>query len=900
MRVHLLPTYTGIDKADGGIRRVVDAQVKYLHEFGIELVDNPASADLCAVHGTLIPPRNDIPMVTHCHGMYWREYDWPGWGDAANRAVIDRMIEADAVTAPSKWVANAISRGSLIKPAVIYHGVDVDEWQPGESLGYVLWNKAREDAVSDPVAVNVLASMLPSVPFVTTFSGVLPNIQRTGPMPMEAMRQIVARAGVYLATVRETFGIGTLEALACGVPVVGWAFGGQEEIIIQGETGYLVPEGDYEALAHAVHMALSERSMLSANARADAIARWQWKDKIAQYAELYQRVYAESRVQRPRTSVVITSYNLNKYLPESLMSAVDQADEVIVVDDCGTEKALDAISGLLKTNVKVHRLEINHGLSGARNAGAALATGKYLLFLDADDMLAPGSVSRLADALDRDRGLHIAAGRLAIIGEDGRGKRANAWPGEIDWRGQISHLNQLHYAALWRRTAFDRTGGYRVRDWRAEDASLWTRALSFGIRAKLVTTEVTLIYRVRQGSKSQVEAKEYEDRDGDWTRDYPWKVGNGTGQGGAAVYERGVRPHPWRVPFAAPDHAPGLRAWPVPHAQNPAVSVIVPVGPGHERYLIDALDSLIAQDLDSWECIVVNDTGKPLATPGHPWVQHVEGKQTGAGSARNIGASVSKAALLCFLDADDMLTPSALRSMLERYIYGDAAFVYGDCAIVKDKFDMPEETLRAADYSASHWLLRAVNQEPLGLPAVTMLIGRETFLDVGGFDETLPAWEDSDLYLKLASYGFQGARVDACILNYRITTGERRKGGEARIRELHELLSVRYKDTPMARKSSCCGGNAPAVAQAVQATMAPPDPAEPISMTNLPMSGDVDMAYIGDQRGEHTVMGRPSLRSYRVGNNPFNKYFRADVRDVAYLISMGHFKLIESQSEVYA
>lgn len=901
IKVFISPTYTGADHADGGIRRVVTAQRQYLHEFGVEVVDDPTTADVVNTHGTLIPPEVNKPFVSSCHGMYWREYDWPGWADNANRSVINRMLEADAVTAPSKWVANAISRGTLIKPEVIYHGVDTDAWIPGDNLGYVLWNKAREDAVSNPEAVGELARLLPSVPFVSTFGGYHDNVKVIGNMPVEAMQQIVARAGIYLATVRETFGIGTLEALSCGVPVVGWRFGGQEEIIVEGETGYLVEYGDYEGLANAVQMALAEREMLSANARTDAIDRWQWRHRIAQYAQLYHRVHEAAIVKRPKVSVVITSHNLNKYLPEALASAQEQADDVIVIDDCGSEVAEDAISGLLKPHTKVYRLPTNAGLSGARNVGASLATGEYLLFLDADDMLAPGGVSRLVDALDRDRSIHIAAGTLDVINENGSGRRRNPWPAQIDWRGQISHLNQLHYAALWRKSAFDRTGGYRTRDWRAEDASLWIRVMSLGLRAKLVTNDPTLIYRMRPGSKSQAEAKAYEDRDGDWTRDYPWRVGDGTAQGGAAAYERGLRPHPWRVPFGAPGGALGNHAWPVPHHQNPAVCVVIPVGAGHERYLIDALDSLIAQDNDQWECVVVNDTGNPLTTPGHPWVRVVQGDQRGAGSARNIGALASKAALLCFLDADDMLTPHALRSMLTRYSQGDVAFVYGDCNVVKDnKFDRPPYSLRAADYSASHWLDRAINEEPLGLPAVTMLIARDTFLDIDGFDETMSAWEDGDLYLKLASYGYNGARIDTTVLNYRIQTGKRRQGGEAQVRELHELLSKRYKETPMARKGTCCGGQMNAVTVAVQATLPPPDPQAPISMENLPAAGEVRMAYVGDQQGEHTVLGRPSLRAYRVGNNAFNRYFPADVRDVPWLISLGDFKLIEERQMVPA
>lgn len=104
----------------------------------------------------------------------------------------------------------------------------------------------------------------------------------------------------------------------------------------------------------------------------------------------------------------------------------------------------------------------------------------------------------------------------------------------------------------------------------------------------------------------------------------------------------------------------------------------------------------------------------------------------------------------------------------------------------------------------------------------------------------------------------------------------------------------------MAKKSSCCGGNAPAVMAAAQAVMPPPDPELPISLENLPTTGDVRMAYIGDLQGEHTVMGRPSNRAYRVGNHPFNKYFSANVRDVNYLIGMGSFQLVAERQAVPA
>jgi hypothetical protein len=129
------PYPTDADNGDGGIRRVVDAMIRYLPEFGWHVTNIPNGADLIANHGAMLLEMPGIPMVSHNHGLYWREYQWPGWGDRINGAVTDAMLRANAVTAPSKWVANAIRRGSLINPTVIYHGIDLDEWQPAESLG---------------------------------------------------------------------------------------------------------------------------------------------------------------------------------------------------------------------------------------------------------------------------------------------------------------------------------------------------------------------------------------------------------------------------------------------------------------------------------------------------------------------------------------------------------------------------------------------------------------------------------------------------------------------------------------------------------------------------------------------------------------------------------------------
>lgn len=92
-----------------------------------------------------------------------------------------------------------------------------------------------------------------------------------------------------------------------------------------------------------------------------------------------------------KVSVIIPVYNSEKYITKTLNSVLNQTYkkiEIVLVDDCSTDYSEQIIKDyLLKhNNIIFHRLEKNSGAAVARNKAIELASGRYIAFLDSDDL----------------------------------------------------------------------------------------------------------------------------------------------------------------------------------------------------------------------------------------------------------------------------------------------------------------------------------------------------------------------------------------------------------------------------------------------------------------------------------------------------------------------------------
>lgn len=178
-----------------------------------------------------------------------------------------------------------------------------------------------------------------------------------------------------------------------------------------------------------------------------------------------------------RVAVVIPCFNDGSTLEEALRSLEDQEScEVTIVDDGSTEPdTLELLDRLSSAGVRIVRQE-NAGLAAARMAGVAATEAPYVQPLDADDLLEPGALATLADALDANPGAAAAWGDVEFFGEfelvARSGDRLDPWT--------IWYLDELPGTSMVRRSVLEATGGWQF-DNAYEDWDFWMTVAERGL-----------------------------------------------------------------------------------------------------------------------------------------------------------------------------------------------------------------------------------------------------------------------------------------------------------------------------------------------------------------------------------------------------------------------------------
>lgn len=220
-------------------------------------------------------------------------------------------------------------------------------------------------------------------------------------------------------------------------------------------------------------------------------------------------------------SVVMPTYNRERYIGGALRSVLDHSGsdvEVLVVDDCSTDDTEEVVRGLAEESGRVvyHRNQTNVGASDSRNAGIELAEGRYIVFLDSDDLLVPGHLDQARAAFTRSDDLGIFFCDSFILkggappdpnGDTWVRRNSAIYGYEID-TGPRELADVFTFSTSFPgmtvdRRVFDRIGGLRQEWFPVDDVEFTIRAAAAGFGLYYLHRPLAY-YRVHGGNASGV------------------------------------------------------------------------------------------------------------------------------------------------------------------------------------------------------------------------------------------------------------------------------------------------------------------------------------------------------------------------------------------------------------
>jgi glycogen synthase len=313
----------------------VDADVAHCHTW------------YSSLGGITVKQAYGIPLVATTHSLEplrpWKREQIGGGYELSSWVERTALEMADAIVAVSQGTREDVLRLFDVEPErvhVIHNGIDLDLYRPTRSTAalerhgidadrpFVLFvgritrqkgivHLARAIPEIDPTAQVVLCAGAPDTPEIAAEMEQAIDVARQGRdgvvwiqemLPREQIVELYSNAAVFCCpSVYEPFGIINLEAMACGTAVVATATGGIVEVVVDGETGLLVPielaggesfdpvdPGRFSHdLATAINRVLTDaplRERMGAAGRRRVEERFSWEAVARRTVELYERL----------------------------------------------------------------------------------------------------------------------------------------------------------------------------------------------------------------------------------------------------------------------------------------------------------------------------------------------------------------------------------------------------------------------------------------------------------------------------------------------------------------------------------------------------------------------------------------------------------------------------------
>lgn len=552
----------------------------------------------------------------------------------------------------------------------------------------------------------------------------------------------------------------------------------------------------------------------------------------------------------PRVSVVIPTYNSDRYIVEAIESILNQTYsdyEIIVVDDGSTDRLLEVLEPY-RDRIR-YLYQENQGAPVARNTGIEQARGEFVALLDADDFFLPDKFAHQVACFDTQPNVGIVHSGWQLVDESGQQILAEhkPWSGlpQLDLQAWLLWRPVLPSAMMFRRNWLERVGGFDPDRPPVEDVDLVLRMVAIGCQSAWLR-QITVNYRQHGASLTAQNTPKcakvfdaiYNDffARADLTQEaydleksarfnclvwLAWRLYYTGYFAEMADYLQRSLPYTpylltetvahWTRLFR--DYAAGtgekldicalrnLSAWQhllhtVALTKPPRVSVVVPAY-NCDRYVQQAIESVLDQSYSDYEIIVVNDgSTDETAQALQPYldrIRYYEQENQGAATTRNRALRLARGELIAFLDADDLFLPDKLARQVACFDADPTIDCVQSGWRIIDRDGKALSDVQAWQYAPE---LDLENFFLYKMARPSAMLMRRIWCDrLGGFDPSYPLAEDLDFCLRFALLGGKAVWLKTSLACYRQHESSLMSSG-LRIMKNTERLMNQFLDRP--------------------------------------------------------------------------------------------------------
>ncbi|EQB98224.1 glycosyltransferase family 2 protein [Photorhabdus temperata] len=198
-------------------------------------------------------------------------------------------------------------------------------------------------------------------------------------------------------------------------------------------------------------------------------------------------------------SIIMPSYNSSNFIGQSIQSVLEQTFskwELFIIDDCSKDDTIKSVEKFKDERINLISLKVNVGAGKARNIGLRLAKGKYIAFIDSDDLWLPEKLEHQINYMTKNQELAAVCTGYTFINEENKPLRGKIVPDKIITLNSYMKNTCIGFStSMINKTV---TGDFYLSEMRLrQDTHLWISLLIQDLKIEGLPEELVK-YRIRE------------------------------------------------------------------------------------------------------------------------------------------------------------------------------------------------------------------------------------------------------------------------------------------------------------------------------------------------------------------------------------------------------------------